>query len=155
MLETLKKVLAKLPLPGLRPNALQLSQKTSQALRQLVRRYQRQKRLWIYIILSSMCLMVLYIMFSLLWTELWQGGGIVPVAWIILAGVGIAIYQVRRCNDVIRTLKEAYVVQSQIEKADAEKAAEEAAEEEEQQRIQSPEAPSMGRRSSSNGSQTS
>lgn len=152
MLEAVKKVLAKLPLPGLRPNALQVSQKTSQALRQLVRRYQRQKRLWIYIILSSICLIVLYILFSLLWTELWQGGGIVPVTWIILAGVSIAIYQVRRCNDVIRTLKEAYIVQAQIEKADAERAAEE----EQEQGVQASEQePSVGTHSDRNGSQTS
>lgn len=150
MFETLKRVLARLPIPGLRPNALQVSQKTSQALRQLVRRYQRQKRLWIYIILSSVCLLVLYVLFSLLWIELWQGGGVVPVAWIILAGVSIAIYQVRRCNDVIRTLKEAYIVQAQIEKADAERAA---AEEEEQGEKQSEQAPSIETRTSNNGSQ--
>lgn len=126
MLAFIKNILAKLPLPGMRTKALNISQKTSQALRQLMRGYQRQKRLWIYIILSSVSLMVLYILFSLLWIELWQGGGVVPVAWIILAGVGIAIYQVRRCNDVIETLRQAYIVQAQIEKAAAEKAEEEA-----------------------------
>jgi len=45
--------------------------------------------------------------------------------WIILAGVSIAIYQVRRCNDVIQTLRQAYTVQFQIEKAEAQREAEE------------------------------
>lgn len=132
MLKTLKAILHRLPLIGRPSDVMQISQKTSHALRQLVRRYQRQKRLWIYIILSSVSLMVVYILFSLLWIELWQGGGIVPVAWIILAGVGIAIYQVRRCNDVIQTLREAYVVQVQIEKAEAEAEAEQEKEEKQQ-----------------------
>ena len=74
MLEALKKILTKLPIPGLRSKVLQVSPKTSQALRQLIRSYQRQKRLWIYIILSSVSLMVLYTLLSLLWGELWQGG---------------------------------------------------------------------------------
>jgi len=135
VLETLKAILHKLPFVGRASDVLQISQKTSQALRQLVRRYQRQKRLWIYIILSSVSLMVVYILFSLLWIELWQGGGVVPVAWIILAGVGIAIYQVRRCNDVIQTLREAYVVQAQIEKAEAEAQAEAEKEKEENKQV--------------------
>jgi hypothetical protein len=134
MLEALKKILAKLPIPGLRSKVLQVSHKTSQALRQLIRSYQRQKRLWIYIILSSVSLMVMYTLFGLLWVELWDGGGVVPVVWIILAGVGIAIYQVRRCNDVIQTLRQAYTVQIQIEKAEEEKAEEENAEEEKEQK---------------------
>lgn len=151
MLEALKKILAKLPIPGLRSKVLQVSPKTSQALRQLIRSYQRQKRLWIYIILSSVSLMVLYTLFSLLWGELWQSGGVVPVAWIILAGVGIAIYQVRRCNDVIQTLRQAYTVQVQIEKAEEEKAEEE----ENQKKEDVLQKRSIPSRPSSNGSQTS
>jgi hypothetical protein len=151
MLEAFKNILAKLPILGSRSQVLQVSQKTSQALRQLIRRYQRQKRLWIYIIISSVSLMVLYTLFSLLWVELWDGGGVVPVVWIILAGVGIAIYQVRRCNDVIQTLRQAYTVQVQIEKAEEEKAEEE----ESQENQGEPKKRPMPSRPSSNGSQRS
>ena len=153
MFEALKRVLGKLPIPGLRPKVLQVSQKTSHALRQLIRRYQRQKRLWIYIIFSSVSLMVLYTLFSLLWVELWQGGGVVPVAWIILAGVGIATYQVRRCNDVILTLRQAYTVQAQIEKAAEEKEAEED-DNETESAVPKP-LPPIDVRPTRNGSQTS
>ncbi|MFT5369228.1 MAG: undecaprenyl pyrophosphate phosphatase UppP [Candidatus Latescibacterota bacterium] len=125
MFRILKQILAKLPIPGFRADVLQVPEKASQALRQLIRSYQRQKRLWIYIILSSISLMLLYTLFSLLWAEVLHGGGVVPVAWIILAGVSIAIYQVRRCNDVIQTLRQAYTVQFQIEKAEAQREAEE------------------------------
>lgn len=155
MFEAFKRILGRLPIPGLRPKALQVSQKTSQALRQLIRRYQRQKRLWIYIIFSSVSLMVLYTLFSLLWVELWQGGGIVPVAWIILAGVGIAIYQVRRCNDVILTLRQAYTVQAQIEKAEEEREAEKSADETPAQSSVPKSLSPIDVRPTSNGSQAS
>jgi len=121
MFAALKKYWAKLPIPRFRADVVQVSQKTSVSLRQLIRRYQRQKRLWIHIILSSISLMVLYVVFFLLWVELSHGGGLLPAAWIILAGVTIAIYQVRRCNQVIRALRQAYVVQFQIEKAEIER----------------------------------
>ena len=76
------------------------------------------------------------------------------MAWIILTGVGIAIYQVRRCNDVTQTLRQAYMVQMQIEKAEEEKAEEEKAEGEgnKQKKDVSPKR-SIPTRSSSNGSQ--
>ncbi|MDA0709043.1 MAG: hypothetical protein O3B73_02390 [bacterium] len=107
MLETVKRLLSKLPIPGFRAKVLPTSEKTSQALRQLIRRYNRQKRLWIYIILSSVCLVVMYVMFILLWEGLWSDGGVVPVTWIIFAGLGISIFQTRRCNQVIKVLREA------------------------------------------------
>lgn len=102
------------------------SDKPSQALRQLNSRYMRQKRLWVYIVLSSLGLVIVFVLFSIFWSDLWINAMVIPAAWIILAGIGIAVFQIRRCNDVIHTLRQTYVVQVQIEKAQAEKEAEDA-----------------------------
>ncbi len=107
--------------------ARNLSIKTSQALRQLNNQYVQQKRLWVYIILSSIGLVVSYILCSIFWSQLWEHKVIIPAAWTILAGIFIAIFQVRRCNDVIHILRQAYHVELQVEKAQAEKEALEAA----------------------------
>lgn len=107
---------------GVKPE--HFSDKPSQALRQLNSRYMRQKRLWVYIVMSSLGLVIMFVMFSILWSDLWISAMVVPAAWIILAGIGIAIFQIRRCNEVIHTLRQTYAVQVQIEKANAEKEAE-------------------------------
>jgi len=98
----------------------QFAKKTSQALRQLNRRYQRQKRLWAYSVLYSLALMAVYVIFAIFLSGLWEY--VIPIAWIVLAGVIISILQVRRCHDVIRTLRGAHTIQYRIEKAAAEKA---------------------------------
>jgi len=129
----------------------QVSKQTLQALRQLNQRYQRQKRLWVYIILSAMALLVLYVMFSVFWAGLRAQA--IPIAWIILAGIFIASFQVRRCNELIATLRQAHQVQFQIEKAQADRAAKEKVQEAEQDQ-EKPQVDTEGHRPiSSNGSQ--
>jgi type VI protein secretion system component VasK len=108
-----------------------LPTQTLLALRQLNQGYQRQKRLWVYIILSALTLMIVYVMFSIFWAGLRVHA--IPIAWIILAGIVIAVLQVRRCNDLIFSLRQAYQVQQQIEKAQAEREAQEKARQEEQE----------------------
>ncbi len=126
MLMALKTLFKRLPLPWRKPSPEQFATRPSQALRQLNRRYQRQKRLWVYSFLYSVALMVIYCIFAILLPCLWEY--VIPIAWIVLAGIVISILQVRRSNDVIHTLREAHSIQYQIEKAEAEKAEKEAEE---------------------------
>ena len=118
MIAFFKSLLQRLPWRRSAPE--RFAPKTSQALRQLNRRYQRQKRLWVYSVLYSLGLMATYVIFAVFLPGLWEY--VIPIAWIVLAGVVISILQVRRCNDVIGTLRGAHTVQYQIEKAEAEKA---------------------------------
>ena len=127
MLGALKSLLQRLPWRSSRPE--QFAKKTSQALRQLNRSYQRQKRLWVYSVLYSLALMALYVIFAIFLPGLWEY--VIPIAWIVLAGVIISILQVRRCNDVIHTLRGAHTIQYQIEKA-AQEGEEETVEESEE-----------------------
>ena len=89
--------------------------------------------------------MVTYCIFAIFLSGLWEY--VIPIALIVVSGVVISILQVRRCNDVIRTLRQAHSIQYQIEKAAAEKAEKEA--EKEKAEIET----SIELRPASNGSQ--
>lgn len=138
-------------LPWRRSAPERFAPKTSQALRQLNRRYQRQKRLWVYSVLYSLGLMATYVIFAVFLPGLWEY--VIPIAWIVLAGVVISILQVRRCNDVIGTLRGAHTVQYQIEKAEAEKAIADQEEENTQENEQTKEEAPADPAHSINGSQ--
>jgi len=87
------------------------------SLRQLYARYQRQKKMWVYVVLSSMILMLLFLALSLL-------SMVNPWALMIpVLGIAFAIAQSRRCKDIIQTLRQALITQQQIEKAQAAAAA--------------------------------
>jgi len=122
MLVALKSLFKRLPLPWRKASSEQFSKKASEALRQLNRRYLRQKRLWVYSALYSVAIMVTYCIFAIFLSGLWEY--VIPIALIVVSGVVISILQVRRCNDVIRTLRQAHSIQYQIGKAAAEKEAE-------------------------------
>lgn len=74
--------------------------------------------MWLYAILSSGTLICIYGIFAVFLESLWEI--LIPVGCIVVAGVGISIIQVRRCNDVIRMIRQAYNVQIQIDKVYAE-----------------------------------
>ena len=94
-----------------------LSIHTAMALRQLNSRYLRQRRMWIYVILSSTSLICAYVIFAVFLPTLWEG--VIPVVCIVVAGTGISVVQVRRCKVVIRMIRQAYAVQVQIDQAAA------------------------------------
>jgi len=84
------------------------------SLRHLYSRYQRQQQMWMYVIVSSAFLMLLFLPLSLLsMASFWTLA--IPVL-----GIAFAIAQSRRCKDIIHTLRQALVTQQQIEKANAE-----------------------------------
>lgn len=147
MLIALKSLFKRLPLPWRKPSPEQFAKKASQALRQLNRRYLRQKRLWVYSLLYSVALMATYCIFAIFLPGLWEFA--IPITWIVLAGIIISILQVRRCSDVIRILRQAHSVQYQIEKAEEEKAKKEAEEGHSEAKNETPAEPRPG----SNGSQ--
>ncbi len=91
-----------------------LPKKTGQALRLLHTKYQKQKRMWVYIILSSLFLMAAFLLSSV-FLDISYWGLAIPVA-----GIAISVLQLYRCNDVMRMLRQAHNVQLQIEKAQAE-----------------------------------
>ncbi|MCZ6634017.1 MAG: hypothetical protein O7G87_11480 [bacterium] len=105
-------------------DSVALSSQTSRALRQLHARFQRQKRGWIYVMLSSLTLGCVYGIFSVFVDSLWEG--VIPAICIVVTGIGIAMIEVRRCSDIIRMIRQAYNVQVQIDKANEEKEKEEA-----------------------------
>lgn len=150
MIRFFKSLLKRLPWRRSLPE--QFAQRTSQALRQLNRRYQGQKKLWVYSILYSLGLMATYVIFAVFLPGLWEY--VIPIAWIVLAGVVISILQVRRCNDVIRTLRGAHTIQYQIEKAADEKALSEESEAKDKKEDGGAGETPADSTSSSNGSQT-
>ena len=101
-----------------------LSAQTFRALRQLHARFQRQKRGWIYVMLSSLTLGCVYGIFAVFLDSLWEG--VIPAICIVVTGISIAIMQVRRCSDIIRMIRQAYNVQVQVDKANEEREKEEA-----------------------------
>lgn len=87
------------------------------SLRHLYGRYQRQQKMWVYVVLSSMILMILFLALSLL-------SMVNPWALLIpVLGIAFAISQSRRCRDIIQTVRQALITQQQIAKAQAEAAA--------------------------------
>ena len=135
-----------------------LSAQTSRALRQLNTRFQRQKRGWIYVMLTSLTLGCVYGIFAVFLDSLWEG--VIPAICIVVTGVSIAIIQVRRCSDIIRMIRQAYTVQVQIDKATEEKEKEEAKKQEAEMKSgkkaeQQPGAPSKAQVSAAEANSTS
>ena len=89
--------------------------RASQALRQLNSGYYRQKRLWLYIILSSMALLCLFLVIWLFLEDITFWGVLIP-----LSGILISVFQLYRCNELIRTIRQAQIIQLRIEKAQEE-----------------------------------
>ena len=93
-------------------------------IRQLYSHYQKQSNLWGYTLLSSMALILFWVLFSVL-----QG-----VDWTYLSlpilGIGISIFQMRRIKSISAILRSAHEVQQQIKKLEAEKKARDEEEEE-------------------------
>ena len=89
-------------------------QRTAESLRQLYFIHQKQKRHWIYIIMSSLMLVCLFIVMSLFTT---------PNLWVIAIPFTVILYsyfQIRRCSRLARMIRQALAVQSQIDKAQKE-----------------------------------
>ena len=102
------------------------AQKTAESLRQLYFNHQKQKRHWAFIVLSALMLMCLFVVMSLFTKpNLWVIG--IPFAVIVYS-----FFQIRRCGNLARMLRQALAVQSQIDKA--QKEAEEKAKAEEEER---------------------
>jgi hypothetical protein len=89
-------------------------QRTAESLRQLYFNHQKQKRHWAFIVLSALMLMCLFIVMSLFTKpNLWVIG--IPFAVIVYS-----FFQIRRCGNLARMLRQALAVQSQIDKAQRE-----------------------------------
>ena len=116
--------------PWRRKRPLAPPKRTADALRRLYYNYQRQRRLWGYIVLSALMMSSLFIVFSLFTeTNLWV------LTLPFLASI-FSVHQMRRCGELVNVLRQALTVQIQIDKklAEAEqKAALEAEAEEELQ----------------------
>ena len=87
---------------------------TADALRRLHSNYQKQKRMWLYSVLSSLVLVSLFVVLSLFSSASW---------WVLAlpaAGSIISLTQIHRCNDIVRILRHALVVQHQVDRAQAE-----------------------------------
>ena len=88
--------------------------RTADALRRLHTNYQKQKRMWLYSVLSSLVLVSLFVVLSLFSSVSW---------WVLAlpaAGIIISLTQIHRCNDIVRILRHALVVQHQVDRAQAE-----------------------------------
>ena len=110
--------------PWQRKRALAPPKRTADALRRLYYNYQRQRRLWGYIVISALMMSSLFIVFSLFTdTNLW-------VLTIPFLTSVFSVYQMRRCSELVSVLRQALTVQIQIDKklAEAERKAQEEAE---------------------------
>jgi|GEM_PF-1744840 uncharacterized membrane protein len=88
--------------------------RTADALRRLYYNYQRQRRLWGYIVLSALMMSSLFIVFSLFTdTNLW-------VLTIPAMASIFSVHQMRRCGELVNVLRQALTVQIQIDKKLAE-----------------------------------
>ena len=84
-------------------------------IRQLYSHYQKQSNMWGYTLLSSMVLILFWVLFSAMrfvdWTYL----------SLPLMGILFSLWQMKRIKSISSILRNAHEVQQQIEKAEAEK----------------------------------
>jgi len=81
----------------------------TEALRELYQDYQGQQKRWGYSVISSLCLMAIFIVFGLFTVvNLW-------VITIPLVAIFFSVFQTYRCKDIVRVLRQARVIQKQCD----------------------------------------